>query len=101
MSVSFQRISDLEAQLSSVCEELQVARAQHKQHLAEMAVLREEEKQRAFLEKEASQDRLRSDMERIRRDLERSHQQEKEAAQEKVSRGKDGIWSDSNGMLSA
>ncbi|XP_035510240.1 centrosomal protein of 112 kDa [Morone saxatilis] len=80
-----QTISDLEAQLSSLCEELQGAHAQHKQQLAEMASLREEEKQRAFLDKEASLDRLRSDMERIRSDLERSHQQEKDTAQEKTN----------------
>lgn len=78
----------MEAQLSSVCEELQGARAQHKQHLAGIAVLREEEKQRVLLDKEASLDQLRSGMERIRRDLERSHQQEKEAAQQMVGRAK-------------
>lgn len=77
-------ISHLEAQVSSLCEELQGAHTQHKQQLAEMVLLREEEKQKAFLDKEASLDRLRSDMERIRSDLERSHQQEKDAAQEKV-----------------
>uniref|UniRef100_A0A8C4F8J7 Centrosomal protein 112 n=1 Tax=Dicentrarchus labrax TaxID=13489 RepID=A0A8C4F8J7_DICLA len=80
-----QTISDLEAQLSSLCEELQSAHAQYKQQLAEMASLREEEKQRAFLDKEVSLDRLRSDMERIRSDLERSHQQEKDTAQEKTN----------------
>ncbi|XP_037647681.1 centrosomal protein of 112 kDa [Sebastes umbrosus] len=80
-----QTISDLEAQLSSLREDLQGAHAQHKQQLAEMALLREEEKQNAFLDKEASLDRLRSDMERIRGDLEGSHQQEKEAAQEKTN----------------
>lgn len=94
-------MSDLEAELSSVREELQVARVQHKQQLAETAALREEEKQKAFLDKEASQDRLRSDMERLRQDLERSHRQEKEAAQEKVCVGNDGIQSGSHGMLSA
>lgn len=83
-SVSYQRISDLEEQLAGVCEELKVARAHHKQQLAEVAKLREEEKQRAFLDKEAYQDQLRSDMDRARRDLERSHEQEKEAALEKV-----------------
>ena len=88
MSVSSQRISDLDAQLSSVCEELQAAHVQHKQQLAESAVHREEEKQRAFLDKQASLDRLRSDTERIRHDLERRHLQEKEAEQERVSRGK-------------
>ncbi|XP_032392577.1 centrosomal protein of 112 kDa isoform X6 [Etheostoma spectabile] len=81
-----QTISDLEAQLSSLREEIQGAHAQHKQQLAEMALLREEETQRAFLDKEASLERLRSDMEHIRGDLERSYQQEKDAAQEKTSR---------------
>ncbi|XP_039680999.1 centrosomal protein of 112 kDa isoform X2 [Perca fluviatilis] len=80
-----QTISDLEAQLSSLREEIQGAHAQHKQQLAEMALLREEETQRAFLDKEASLERLRSDMERIRGDLERSHQREKDAAQEKTN----------------
>ena len=87
MSVSFQTISDLEAQLSDLSEELQGVHAQHKQQLAEMASLREEEKQKAFLDREASLERLRSDMQRIRSDLERSHQQEKDAAQEKVGEG--------------
>uniref|UniRef100_UPI0037E9BDD6 centrosomal protein of 112 kDa n=1 Tax=Semicossyphus pulcher TaxID=241346 RepID=UPI0037E9BDD6 len=80
-----QTISDLEAQLSSLHDELQGAHAQHKQQLAEMALLREEEKQKAFLDKESSLDRLRSDMERIRSDLERSHQQERDSAQEKTN----------------
>ncbi|XP_019132830.2 centrosomal protein of 112 kDa isoform X1 [Larimichthys crocea] len=80
-----QMISHLEAQVSCLCEELQGAHTQHKQQLAEMVLLREEEKQKAFLDKEASLDRLRSDMERIRSDLERSHQQEKDAAQEKTN----------------
>lgn len=103
VSVTFQTISDLEAELSSLHEDLQAVHAQHKQQLAEMALLREEEKQRAFLDKESSLDRLRSDMERLRSDLERSHQHEKDAAQEKVGdgqEGKDGIGSVSNRRLS-
>ncbi|XP_071329827.1 centrosomal protein of 112 kDa [Trachinotus anak] len=80
-----QTISDLEAQLSSLCEELQGAHTQHKQQLAELALLREEEKQRAFLDKEASLAGLRSEMERIRSNLERSHQQEKDTALEKTN----------------
>ncbi|XP_077389166.1 centrosomal protein of 112 kDa [Festucalex cinctus] len=76
-----QTISELEAQLTRLREELQVARGQHKQQLAEMAALREEEKQRAYLDKET----LRSDMERVLRDLKRSHQQEKETAEEKTN----------------
>lgn len=97
MSLSFQTISDLDAQLSSLRDELQGAHVQHKQQLTELALLREEEKQRAFLDKEASLDRLRSDMERIRSDLEGSHQQARDAAQEKVGDGM--TWSVSNGIL--
>lgn len=88
LSVCFQRISNLEAQLASVKAELRRARTQHKQQLAEMAVDREEEKQKAFLDNEASLTRLRSEMERVHGELERSHQREKDAAQEKVRRGK-------------
>ncbi|KAM6913720.1 centrosomal protein of 112 kDa [Lycodopsis pacificus] len=80
-----QTISDLEAQLSGHRDDLRGAHAQHKQQLAEMALLREEERRVAFLDREASVDRLRSDMERIRGDLEESHQQEKDVAQEKTS----------------
>lgn len=78
----------MEAQLASVKVELQRARTQHKQQLAEMAVDQEEEKQKAFMDKEASLTRLRSEMERIRGELERSHQRERDASQEKVRMGK-------------
>ncbi|XP_030590745.1 centrosomal protein of 112 kDa isoform X1 [Archocentrus centrarchus] len=80
-----QTIADLEAQLSDLREELKQARAQHKQQLADMMLLQEEEKHRAILDKQASLDRLRSDMEQIRSDLERNHQQEKDAAHEKTN----------------
>ncbi|XP_026206564.1 centrosomal protein of 112 kDa isoform X2 [Anabas testudineus] len=80
-----QMISDLEAQLLSLREELQGAHTKHKQQLAEMALLREEEKQRWSLDKDTALERLRSNMEKIRSDLERSHQQEKDSAQEKTN----------------
>ncbi|XP_034396339.1 centrosomal protein of 112 kDa isoform X2 [Cyclopterus lumpus] len=80
-----QAISDLGSQCSSLRDELQAVRAQHKQQLAEAALLSEEEKRMSFLDKETSLDRLRSDMERIRGDLEESHRQEKDAAQEKTN----------------
>uniref|UniRef100_A0A7N6AN79 DUF4485 domain-containing protein n=1 Tax=Anabas testudineus TaxID=64144 RepID=A0A7N6AN79_ANATE len=86
-----QMISDLEAQLLSLREELQGAHTKHKQQLAEMALLREEEKQRWSLDKDTALERLRSNMEKIRSDLERSHQQEKDSAQEKVGEGYYGI----------
>uniref|UniRef100_A0A8C3A2A3 Centrosomal protein 112 n=1 Tax=Cyclopterus lumpus TaxID=8103 RepID=A0A8C3A2A3_CYCLU len=99
-----QAISDLGSQCSSLRDELQAVRAQHKQQLAEAALLSEEEKRMSFLDKETSLDRLRSDMERIRGDLEESHRQEKDAAQEKVGEGKegrDGMQSVSTRMPSA
>ncbi|KAK5856328.1 hypothetical protein PBY51_007935 [Eleginops maclovinus] len=80
-----QTISDLESQLSGLRDDLHGAHEKHKQQLAELALLREEEKQRAFLDREGSLDRLRSDMERIRSDLEENHQQDKDAAQEKAN----------------
>lgn len=82
--VCFQTISALEAQLSNLRDELQAAHTQHRQHLAELAAIGDKEKQRAFLDKEAALNRLRSDMERIRSDLERSHRQERDATEEKV-----------------
>lgn len=80
-----QSISDLEAQVSILHEELQQAHAQQKQKLAETAMLLEEERQKAILDKAVSLDRLRSDMERIIHDLKRNHQQEADATHEKVS----------------
>lgn len=76
--------------MASLREELQAAHAQRKEQLAEISLLRDEEKQRAALDQEASLARLRTEMERVRGDLERSHQLEKEAAQEKVREGHDG-----------
>ncbi|KAF6717499.1 Centrosomal protein of 112 kDa [Oryzias melastigma] len=80
-----QTISELEAQVTSLREELQEVHSNHKQQLTELASLHEEERQRAMLDKETSLDQLRSDMERIRSDLERSHQQEKNATVEKTN----------------
>ncbi|XP_036003949.1 centrosomal protein of 112 kDa isoform X2 [Fundulus heteroclitus] len=80
-----QAISDLEAQVSGLHEELQQVHALHKQKLAEMASLQEEERQQATLSKEASMQQLRSDMERIANDLRRSHQQEMEATLDKTN----------------
>ncbi|XP_071372329.1 centrosomal protein of 112 kDa isoform X2 [Centroberyx affinis] len=80
-----QTISDLEDQVAGLREELQAAHAQRKQQLTEVALLREEEKQKAAQDHEASLAQLRTEMERIRSDLERSHQQEKEAAQDKTN----------------
>ncbi|KAM8845579.1 centrosomal protein of 112 kDa isoform 3-T5 [Spinachia spinachia] len=78
-----QTISELEAQLSGLRDELLDAQAQHKRQLAEAALFREEEQRTAFLDKEASLDRLRSDMERVHADQEESHREQRDAAQEK------------------
>uniref|UniRef100_A0A8C7XMG2 Centrosomal protein 112 n=1 Tax=Oryzias sinensis TaxID=183150 RepID=A0A8C7XMG2_9TELE len=80
-----QTISELEALVAGLREELQDVRSNHKQQLTELASLHEEERRRAVLDKETSLDQLRSDMERIRSDLERSHQQEKNATLEKTN----------------
>ncbi|KAM4717696.1 centrosomal protein of 112 kDa isoform 2-T2 [Anableps anableps] len=80
-----QTISDLEAQVSSLHGELQQVHAQHKQNLAEIALLQEDERQKAAISKEASIQKLRSDMERIANELKRSHQQEMDAILEKTN----------------
>lgn len=87
--VNLQTISNLEAQVSTLHDEFQQAHEQHKQKLAEMALLQEEERQKAIHAKEASMQQLRSDMERMTNDLKKSHQQEMDANLEKVNRGRD------------
>uniref|UniRef100_A0A3B3VPM1 Centrosomal protein 112 n=1 Tax=Poecilia latipinna TaxID=48699 RepID=A0A3B3VPM1_9TELE len=82
-----QTISDLETQVSTLHDELQQAHEQHKQKLADIALLQEEERQKATHAKEASMLQLRSDMERMANDLKKSHQQEMDANLEKVNRG--------------
>uniref|UniRef100_A0A3B5M0X0 Centrosomal protein 112 n=1 Tax=Xiphophorus couchianus TaxID=32473 RepID=A0A3B5M0X0_9TELE len=78
-----QTVSDLEAQVSTLHDELQQAHEQHKQKLAEMVLLQEEERQKATHAKEAAMQQLRSDMERMANDLKKSHQQEMDANLEK------------------
>ncbi|XP_054891617.1 centrosomal protein of 112 kDa isoform X2 [Poeciliopsis prolifica] len=80
-----QTISDLEAQLSTLHNELQQTHEQHKQKLVEMALLQEEERQKAIHAKEASMQQLRSDMERMTNDLKKRHQQEMDANLEKTN----------------
>lgn len=81
--------------MSRLHEKFQVARGQHEQQLAEMAALREEERQKANLDKET----LRSDMERALRDLQRSHQQEKETAEDKVNYLEMLVWEFSSELI--
>uniref|UniRef100_A0A3B3VLV1 Centrosomal protein 112 n=1 Tax=Poecilia latipinna TaxID=48699 RepID=A0A3B3VLV1_9TELE len=80
-----QTISDLETQVSTLHDELQQAHEQHKQKLADIALLQEEERQKATHAKEASMLQLRSDMERMANDLKKSHQQEMDANLEKTN----------------
>uniref|UniRef100_A0A3P8XJ00 DUF4485 domain-containing protein n=1 Tax=Esox lucius TaxID=8010 RepID=A0A3P8XJ00_ESOLU len=82
-----QTVSDLEEQVSCLRDELQQAHSQRKQQLLELGVLREEERQRAAQDQEASLGRLRAEMDRIRLELERSHATDRQLAQEKVGRG--------------
>uniref|UniRef100_A0A3B4B8P6 Centrosomal protein 112 n=1 Tax=Periophthalmus magnuspinnatus TaxID=409849 RepID=A0A3B4B8P6_9GOBI len=78
-----QVISDLETQVTSLREELQISKFEHKQQLAEMTSQLEEDKQKALVEKEESLEQLRSVMERSHKDLERRLQREHEASLEK------------------
>uniref|UniRef100_A0A8K9XWF7 Centrosomal protein 112 n=1 Tax=Oncorhynchus mykiss TaxID=8022 RepID=A0A8K9XWF7_ONCMY len=80
-----QVISDLEEQVSSLRDELQQAHSQRKQQLLELGVLREEERQRAAQDQEASLGRLRAEMDHIRLELETSHKAERQLAQEKTN----------------
>lgn len=76
--------------MSNLREELQASRAHHKQQLTEMALLLDEEKQKAALDKQASLEKLRTDMARIQSNLVRSHQQEKDTTHEKVGEAQEG-----------
>ncbi|KAL0993146.1 hypothetical protein UPYG_G00103830 [Umbra pygmaea] len=78
-----QSISDLEAQVSGLRQELKLAHSQRKQQLLELGLLREEDRQRAAQELDSSLGRLRAEMDRIRQELERSHTAERQLAQEK------------------
>ncbi|KAM8824367.1 centrosomal protein of 112 kDa isoform 1-T3 [Synchiropus picturatus] len=80
-----QTILHLEAQLSSLREDLEVARLQHEQQLAEMTARHEEEAQTALLDKEAAMERQRLDLEYICNDLQRRHQNEEQAIKEAAS----------------
>ncbi|KAJ0001415.1 hypothetical protein NQD34_006435, partial [Periophthalmus magnuspinnatus] len=80
-----QVISDLETQVTSLREELQISNFEHKQQLAEMTSQLEEDKQKALVEKEESLEQLRSVMERSHKDLERRLQREHEASLEKAN----------------
>ncbi|XP_072550316.1 centrosomal protein of 112 kDa isoform X5 [Salminus brasiliensis] len=80
-----QTISELEAQVHSLREEVLAAHTQRKQQLTELGLLREEERQRATHDQEAALNRVRAEMERVRQDLERTHAVERELAQEKTN----------------
>uniref|UniRef100_A0A8C6TIN7 Centrosomal protein 112 n=1 Tax=Neogobius melanostomus TaxID=47308 RepID=A0A8C6TIN7_9GOBI len=80
-----QVISNLEAQVTSLREELQIANFEHKQQLAETASQLEEEKQKASVDKEEALERLRFEMVCSRKDVERKLHEEQEAALEKAN----------------
>ncbi|XP_055008757.1 centrosomal protein of 112 kDa isoform X2 [Boleophthalmus pectinirostris] len=80
-----QVISDLETQVTSLREELQISNFEHKQQLAEMTSQLEEDKQKSSVEKEEALEQLRSVMERSHKDLERRLQREHDAALEQAN----------------
>uniref|UniRef100_A0A8C7KBF8 Centrosomal protein 112 n=1 Tax=Oncorhynchus kisutch TaxID=8019 RepID=A0A8C7KBF8_ONCKI len=84
-NMKLQVISNLEEQVSSLRDELQQAHSQRKQQLLELGVLREEERQRAAQDQEASLGRLRAEMDHICLELETSHKAERQLAQEKTN----------------
>ncbi|XP_072299473.1 centrosomal protein of 112 kDa [Eucyclogobius newberryi] len=80
-----QMISDLETQVTSLREQLQIANSSHRQQLSEMASQLEEDKQKAAVDKKEALVQLRSVMERSHKDLESKLQREHEAALEKAN----------------
>lgn len=82
--VSHQTISELEAQVHSLRNELLAAHSQRKQQLMKLGLLMEEERQRATQDQQVALERLRSEMDQVRLDLEKTHKAERELAQEKV-----------------
>ena len=91
---SLQNIAQLEDQVHSLREDLLQAHAQRKQQLMELGVLREEERQRAAQEQEATLGRLRVEMERLKQELEKTH-----AADKQLAPGEGGTASGPSGSL--
>ncbi|XP_053148933.1 centrosomal protein of 112 kDa isoform X2 [Hemicordylus capensis] len=80
-----QVISDMEAQIHTLREELIQVKTQRKQELVELGLLREEEKQRAALGHETTMNKLKTDTEKMILDLKKTHAAEIEMALEKAN----------------
>lgn len=75
----------MEAQIHTLREELIQVNAQRKQQLAELSLIREEEKQRISRDHEAAMNKLRADSEKRMLDIKKTSVAETEMALEKVS----------------
>ncbi|XP_075435648.1 centrosomal protein of 112 kDa [Ascaphus truei] len=79
-----QIVSELEVQVHKLKEELIHVNSQRKQQLEELALLRDEEKQKAAREHEVALSKLRAEMETMKVVMQRTHASETEEALEKV-----------------
>ncbi|XP_008114900.1 centrosomal protein of 112 kDa isoform X1 [Anolis carolinensis] len=80
-----QLISDMEAQIHALREEVIQVNTQRKQQLVELSLLREEEKQRVLREHETAMSNLKAESEKMVLDLKKKSAVEKEMALEKAS----------------
>ncbi|XP_043941043.1 centrosomal protein of 112 kDa isoform X2 [Protopterus annectens] len=80
-----QTIAELEAQVHHLREEVIQINSQRKQQLVELGLLREEEKQKAARDHEATVSKLRTEMERIKLEMQRAHTAETELTLEKAA----------------
>ncbi|CAH2291917.1 Hypothetical predicted protein [Pelobates cultripes] len=80
-----QTISDLEAQVYRLKEELIQVNSQRKQQLLELALLRDEEKQKSTQEHQQAMSKLRAEMETMRLDLQKAHTTQMEETVEKAN----------------
>ncbi|KAM8945721.1 centrosomal protein of 112 kDa [Pelodytes ibericus] len=80
-----QTISDLEAQVYKLKEELIQVNSQRKQQLVELGLLRDEEKQKMTQEHQRAMSKLRAEMETMKMDLQKTHATQTEDALEKAN----------------
>ncbi|XP_078385152.1 centrosomal protein of 112 kDa isoform X2 [Cetorhinus maximus] len=80
-----QTIAELESQVHQLREELIQVNSRRKQQLVELGLLREEEKQKALHDHEATVNKLKAEMERMKLELQKTNAAEIEHAVEKTS----------------
>ncbi|XP_041072486.1 centrosomal protein of 112 kDa isoform X5 [Carcharodon carcharias] len=80
-----QTIAELESQVHQLREELIQVNSRRKQQLVELGLLREEEKQKALRDHEATVNKLKAEMERMKLELQKTNAAEIEHAVEKTS----------------